>query len=65
MRWEDRTLKAVEQEERGDRERGSGGVCLVQGGGGGQDMVEEGDRISVTLKSKQGNEYQGSLEDGC
>lgn len=34
LRWEDRTLKAVEQEERGDRGRGSGGVCLVQGGGG-------------------------------
>lgn len=59
MRWEDRTLKAVEQEERGDRERGR------QGERGEQDIVEEGDRISVTLKSKQGNEYQGSLQDGC
>lgn len=24
-----------------------------------------GDGISVTLKSKQGNEYHGSLQDGC
>lgn len=52
MRWEDRTLKAVEQEERGDREEREW-------------RRRGGDRISVTLKSKQGNEYQGSLQDGC
>lgn len=57
-------MEEVEQEEK-ERERRN--VCLMQDceEGGQRVSVEEGDRISVTLKSKQGNEYHGSLQDGC
>lgn len=49
-----------------DKERGSENECMFDAERGGEpEMVEEGDSISVTLKSKQGNEYHGSLQDGC
>lgn len=47
-----------------NKERGRERACVF-GGERGKAGEEEVDRISMTLKSKQGNGYHGSLQDGC
>lgn len=62
MRCKDGTLSKVALEKMGDKGREE--ECEFDAGRGGEEeRVEEGD--SVTLKTKQGNEYHGSLQDGC
>ena len=50
---------------KGERQRERRSMCLMQREHGQKERAEGGDGISVTLKSKQGNEYHGSLQDGC